>query len=452
MLIQNINKQRKSFGLSFIKIEPILPDLSLIPITFTQKQEEIYKMSKDLNKWCLVGGVGSGKTTLNCILFLERVKRCTDKDAMFGIAGITHGAVIDVIISAIEERLGLIKGFITINSLTNSFKLFGKTIKILSCGDANDFTKWQGINLSGVWGTEVIGWNEENFIELTGRVRNNEAFQLFDTNPSTPMHWFKSRILDNKNSNIKEIKLNTIHNKDNLVEGFIETQIANRGEDEAKRMIDGEWCISGKAPLKNINYYENNCQVPEYWSNEKRPVMFIDPAYSDYKYADGTGISIVWSPEDNDKLVSYGCILKNGVFNNLKEICELINKYKVYRVWIEQGTLNRLDHWLDDEYKRLYPNSKKTIEILSIGTPTENKEARIASLIPLIAQNKITIHPLSSKSYYHEIVNFRFGDDGKKSNKQHDDAPDSLNGAIKAFSLNSLMRKQAVERFNNNEV
>ncbi len=188
-----------------------------------------------------------------------------------------------------------------------------------------------------------------------------------------------------------------------------------------------------------LEYMEGKLQIVEehdrdYRLNHIRPVNVftcVDPAISDRKYADYTGITTVAVDETANYYILESRRVRGGAETVISETASEIKRWHTGVLGVETVAYQKaLKQWMHVAFKDM--GIAIAIQELKSGTGT-GKNARIENMEPAFATGRVWIRKGVSPNLEHELLNWRpLQDSG------HDDLIDSLSFCIQiAFPSSS---------------
>ncbi|MDI4567974.1 MAG: hypothetical protein E7Y34_02715, partial [Mycoplasma sp.] len=187
----------------------------------------------------------------------------------------------------------------------------------------------KGMTASCLYVNEATNMTAKSLEEAIARVSSSPRFIIMDTNPDSPLHFFKRDYIDKAVEKDFLVKHYTLYDNMHIDSEYIDSQIKNYGKGSAdyKRSVLGEWVASEDA------WFPNPYIISDY--SFQYPRMFIDPAFGG---KDRTAITI---GEMRDGIfTTYGISLKTSFFDeeSIAVIKDMVDEYNVIGIFIEENT------------------------------------------------------------------------------------------------------------------
>ncbi|AHH11415.1 Putative terminase-like family protein (plasmid) [Borrelia coriaceae ATCC 43381] len=273
---------KREFGidiLKYIKFKEVEVDFKGFENKYlTKKQLEVIRSIEINNqsKIILSGGIASGKTFLACYLFLKiliKNRNLYKQDTNNFILGNSQKSLEINVLGQFEKLANMLNiPFLPKFSNTSYFELDSLRVNLYGGDKASDFERFRGSNSALIYVNEATTLHKETLIECLKRLRVGMQTIIFDTNPDSPDHFFKTDYIDNTNT-YSTYNFTTYDN--NLIsKEFIKTQeeiYKDKPTYKAKVLL-GEWVAPCDAIFTNINVTSEHEFV--------NPIAYLDPAYS----------------------------------------------------------------------------------------------------------------------------------------------------------------------------
>jgi PBSX family phage terminase large subunit len=163
----------------------------------SQKQKQSLRESNArLNIW--IGAVRSGKTYASIWRFIKYIQKGPPGDLM--IVGKSIDTIRRNIISELMDFLGVDVRYYAGNRIIN---LWERKIYVVGANDERAVQKIQGSTLAGAYIDEVSLIPESFWSMLLSRLSIPGAQLFATTNPDSPFHWLKTKVLDDINLDLK---------------------------------------------------------------------------------------------------------------------------------------------------------------------------------------------------------------------------------------------------------
>ncbi len=238
-------------------------------IVFTKKQEELIRLFKrgELRRLNLLqGSVSAGKTWISLILWASWVA-IRPKSYLYMMCGKSLQTLKRNCLLPLEELMG--KKNFKFSLSTKEGVLFGRKIMLEGANDQRSEAKIRGITLGGAYCDELTLFPEDFFTMLLSRLRVEGAKLIATTNPDVPMHWLKTKYLDNEK--LVDDLLNVFfHIDDNttLPADYITALKAEYTGVYYDRFIRGEWVVANGAVYRVFSDNEKDFfavgELPEF--------------------------------------------------------------------------------------------------------------------------------------------------------------------------------------------
>ena len=209
----------------------------------SDKQKEFIKYANHRYNF-KVGARRCGKTYLdNLYVIPQRIIERKGKDGLYCIFGVSKGTIERNVLQPLRQIYG--KNLVsTIQSNTNTAKLFGEEVYCLGCEKVNQVSKIQGTSIKYAYGDEVAKWNQEVFVMIQASL--DKPYSCFDgaLNPENQNHWLKKDFLDKVEENQLDVYVQhyTIFDNTFLPKEFIDNLCKEyAGTVYYDRLILGQW-------------------------------------------------------------------------------------------------------------------------------------------------------------------------------------------------------------------
>ena len=210
----------------------------------TDKQKE-YIRNAEHRYNIKIGATRSGKTYLDIIYTIpQRIRERSGKAGLYVIMGVSKGTIERNVLEPLRERFGTnLVG--TIQSNTNTAKIFGEEVYCLGAEKVNQVSKIRGSSIKYCYCDELAEYNEEVWELLKSRL--DKPYSCLDAtlNPESKTHWLKMNFLDT----IEEkgidayVQTYTIFDNEFLDETFVKNLCKEyEGTIYYNRYILGQWC------------------------------------------------------------------------------------------------------------------------------------------------------------------------------------------------------------------
>lgn len=226
---------------------------------FTPKQIEVFHFyrTQPFKIMILSGGVRSGKSFVNNVLFMNELKRVAlqakkegNTHPRFILAGASSGSIYNNVISELQTQFG-----ITLNTdKHNHHHLFGVDIVPVYTGSIGGLKSARGFTAYGAYVNEASLANEAVFNEIQNRCSKGGSHIICDTNPSTPTHWLKTNYIDNKKPDAGVVSFNfTIDDNTTLASDYVKSMKASKTGVFYDRDILGLWATGDGIVYQDFN-------------------------------------------------------------------------------------------------------------------------------------------------------------------------------------------------------
>ena len=226
---------------------------------FTLKQAQVFHFyrTKPFKIMILSGGVRSGKSFVNNVLFMNELKRVAlqaekegNNHPRFILAGASSGSIYNNVISELQTQFG-----ITLNAdKHNHYHLFGVDIVPVYTGSIGGLKSARGFTAYGAYVNEASLANEAVFNEIQNRCSKSGAHIICDTNPDIPTHWLKTNYIDNDNPEAGFVSFNfTIDDNTTLDSGYVKSMKASKTGVFYDRDILGLWTTGDGIVYQDFN-------------------------------------------------------------------------------------------------------------------------------------------------------------------------------------------------------
>ncbi|ABH02150.1 phage terminase, large subunit, PBSX family (plasmid) [Borreliella afzelii PKo] len=412
--------------LDYIKPRPInigFKDFENQYLTTKQKEVLFDIESHTYSKVIFSGGIASGKTFLASYLLIKKLienKSFYEQDTNNFIIGNSIGLLMTNTIKQIEKICGLLGIDYQKKKSGQSFcKIAGLELNIYGGKNRDAFSKIRGGNSAIIYVNEATVIHKETLLEVMKRLRKGKSIIIFDTNPESPAHYFKTDYIENTDV-FKTYNFTTYDNPLNSAD-FIETQekLYKHFPAYKARVLYGEWVLN-ESSLFNEMIFNQDYEF-------KSPIMYIDPAFS--VGGDNTAVCVL--ERTFDKFYAYIYQSQKPISDSLmlSSIQVLIENFNVNTVYIEERDSTKGDGILTKTILFLRNKSFCYFRVAPIK-PLSNKFKRICALIPLFESCKIEFLKIVSKNVIADIYSY------KGDGKTKDDALDSLANAYLLLTLN----------------
>ena len=226
---------------------------------FTLKQAQVFHFyrTKPFKIMILSGGVRSGKSFVNNVLFMNELKRVAlqaekegNNHPRFILAGASSGSIYNNVISELQTQFG-----ITLNAdKHNHYHLFGVDIVPVYTGSIGGLKSARGFTAYGAYVNETSLANEAVFNEIQNRCSKSGSHIICDTNPDIPTHWLKTNYIDNDNPEAGFVSFNfTIDDNTTLDSGYVKSMKASKTGVFYDRDILGLWTTGDGIVYQDFN-------------------------------------------------------------------------------------------------------------------------------------------------------------------------------------------------------
>jgi PBSX family phage terminase large subunit len=196
--------------------------------------ESIRTADQRLNFW--EGAIRSTKTWVTILAWLNWIgnEAPPGEYLMIGKTERTlKRNVLDVIANLIPRDFRLVQG-------SGECYIYNKRIYLAGANDERAEGKIRGVTLAGAYGDELTLWPESFFFTLLGRLSVPGARFYGTTNPDSPYHWFRQKILLNETLRMRQYHFTLRDNP------FLDEEYKRSIESEfvglwRKRYIEGLW-------------------------------------------------------------------------------------------------------------------------------------------------------------------------------------------------------------------
>ena len=194
-----------------------------------------------MNIW--VGSVRAGKTVCSLFAWLWYLQR-EAPDGMYVITGTT----LDTIRRNILEPLcDFLPASFFSYSIGRREALFGnKKIQLIGGQNKVSQNKLRGLTCAGAYCDEITTTHEEFFMMLLSRLSVPNARLFGTTNPESPTHWFKEKVLDIEGKDLKVFNF-TMDDNPHLPEDYKEHIKSRYTGHRYDRLILGLWVAASGA-------------------------------------------------------------------------------------------------------------------------------------------------------------------------------------------------------------
>lgn len=206
---------------------------------FDKQRYSYLNSNKRLNIW--EGSVRAGKTIASIWRWIKYIGSAPPGDLI--MTGKTNGSLYRNIIRPMYELLGDDMNYVQRKD-TRIVELWDREIFCFGANDESSEGKIRGMTCAGGYGDELTLWPESYFNMHLSRMSVKNAKFFGSTNPDSPNHWLKKRILNRKD----ELDLNSFHfgieENTFLPPEFIEALKKEYVGLWFKRFILGLWCVA----------------------------------------------------------------------------------------------------------------------------------------------------------------------------------------------------------------
>lgn len=143
------------------------------------------------------GAVSSGKTIGSLLRFLIEIPH-TPKTGAIVIAGRTRDSVARNVLQPLTDPMlfGDLATLTTYTMGSGVAKILGRTVYVIGANDAKAEPKIRGLTVALPYIDEITTLPELFFSQMLARMRVPGARMFGTTNPDSPAHWFKKKMLD----------------------------------------------------------------------------------------------------------------------------------------------------------------------------------------------------------------------------------------------------------------
>lgn len=189
-----------------------------------------------LNIW--VGAVRSGKTYASIWRFIEYIRKGPKGDLM--IIGKSIDTIKRNLISELYHFLGIDVKYYAGNRYIN---LWGRKIYVVGASDERAVQKIQGATLAGAYVDEASLIPESFWSMLLSRLSVKGAKLFATTNPDSPFHWMKTKVLDDENLDLKTWHF-TLEDNPSLDQYYMDNLRKEYKGLWYQRYIEGLWVLA----------------------------------------------------------------------------------------------------------------------------------------------------------------------------------------------------------------
>lgn len=210
----------------------------------SEKQEDFLARSVAPFNFCC-GAVSAGKTWITNIRFWESMAEPAEGGLNY-IIGKTRESAVENVVRPLQQLFGERTIPLSMGSLWTA-RMHGHEVRVIGANDERAETKIRGRTIGRCLGDELTLWPESFWNMLATRLRVPGAMFWGTTNPDSPNHYFKKKVLDNKDF---EYLLWTFRMEDNawLVQNnpaYIERVKKQFGGGVFfRRFVLGEWSLA----------------------------------------------------------------------------------------------------------------------------------------------------------------------------------------------------------------
>jgi|GEM_PF-707954 len=219
---------------------------------FSPLQEEIIELYHNFNPKILIlqGAIRSGKTLLNCFLFIFHILKLYKKNEIkdYIISGYTLGSIKRNVLPLLKQ---IYKIDIKLDN-NNCFKFYNQNINCFGTSNKASYKAIHGMTAYGALINEATLQNKDALEVIIQRCSGQEAKIFIDTNPDHPEHWFKKEYIDLE----KKIKINDryhfleYHNKEIL-------KLSSHFKIFDNKYLDSSYIASLSKDTKSLSYKRN---------------------------------------------------------------------------------------------------------------------------------------------------------------------------------------------------
>lgn len=191
-----------------------------------------------------VGARRCGKTYLDDLWTIpNRIFERKGLDGLYCIFGVSKGTIERNVLQPLRQIYG--KDLVgTIQSGTNTAKIFGEEVYCLGAEKVNQVSKIQGTSIKYAYGDEIAKWNQEVFIMIQASL--DKPYSCFDgaLNPENQSHWLKKDFLDRVEKDNLDVYVQhyTIFDNPFLDKDFVDNLCKEyAGTVYYDRLILGQW-------------------------------------------------------------------------------------------------------------------------------------------------------------------------------------------------------------------
>nr|WP_247032732.1 PBSX family phage terminase large subunit [Borrelia venezuelensis] len=169
----------------------------------TKKQLEVLKSIEKgrETKIILSGGIASGKTFLACYLYLKMLiknRHLYRQDTNNFILGNSQKSLEINVLGQFEKIASMLKiPFKPKFSNTSYFEIDSLKVNLYGGDKVSDFKRFRGSNSALIYVNEATTLHKETLMECLRSLRVGMQTIIFDTNPDSPEHFFKTDYINN---------------------------------------------------------------------------------------------------------------------------------------------------------------------------------------------------------------------------------------------------------------
>lgn len=263
----------------------------------------------------LEGSIRSGKTTVALYAFILWVIKYTEPEDNLILCAKTLNTLQVNTVNELRRIVGSdnFKG----DAKSGIGKLFDRNIIFVSFSSRNAFERIHGMTIKGVYMDEMTLADYDFYLYLLGRLSAPGAKLFATTNPDSPEHWAKAKILENKNI-ADEIYNQKFLLTDNsfLDKSYIESIQKEYSGVFFDRYIRGEWVFAEGRVFENVHALEFDID------ELSRELDLIFSFGLDFGYNDPTFFTASAIDKQNKDIYVFDEFCKTGL--SIKGIYELI--------------------------------------------------------------------------------------------------------------------------------
>ena len=394
---------------------------------FTPKQIEVIEFDLEYKPrlTILEGAIRSAKTTTNIFMFLNHIADFRNKK--FIITGSSIASIKRNVLDDINRLFGIDTGL----NQKNEFKILGNTVICFGADHSDSYKYMKGFTAYGWLGNEVTEHHTNSIDQAFKRCSGKGARVFWDTNPSYPDHYIKTNYIDKDPYILADGRLAikshhfTLDDNTKLSPEYIESiKMTTTPGMWYDRDILGLWV--GQDGM--IGSFET---VPK-WDCQYS-VAFIDPSFSDKQGSDSTSVAIAGISKG--LIIFTGMLWKKSISNPevRRQVLDFLNIYlpieTVFESQLSDSSIFFLDVLKREEV--IYPVKN----LWTVKHQSRGKHERIMATIG-VQKTILRILEGTQQEFSLEVSRYRKDID-------HDDAPDSLAGAIEALGTSEIVAEYA---------